>query len=75
MAIIVVYTDKGQQVWQTTGVHRDSLSAATCPTNAKGSAIIAGLRRAVEDAEKIERDEDPERPSEKAMRLSEREWS
>ena len=32
--------------------------------------ILSMVRRSVEDAERIERGEDPERPSEKAMRMA-----
>lgn len=71
MPTVVVYTEKGEQVWSMEGVHPDWMSAITAPTNVKASGLVAGLRRAVQDADKIERGIDPERASEKAMRLSE----
>jgi hypothetical protein len=70
MATVVVYSDKGEQVWSYTGVASWMIAGLQCPTNMRGSGLAAGIRRAVEDAEKIERGEDPERPSEKAMRLT-----
>jgi hypothetical protein len=69
MPTVVVYTDKGEQVWQSPATAY-SLRSATCPTNQTGSSLISGLRRAVEDAEKIEDGHNPERDSEKAMRLA-----
>ena len=69
MAYVVVYTNEGEQVWQSLATAY-SIRRAECPGNNIGSGLIAGLRRAVEDAEKIEQGIDPERPSEKAMRLS-----
>lgn len=71
MPLVVVYTDKGQQVWQSLATAY-SLRRAECPGNSIGSSLVAGLRRAVEDAEAIEEGRDPERPSEKAMRLATR---
>lgn len=67
MPTVVVYTDKGEQVWQMPA-DAYSLRNANCFMNTNGSSIISGLRRAVEDAEAIEQGCDPERPSEKAMR-------
>ncbi len=72
MPIVVVYTDKGEQVWQSPAIGF-TLRPAKCPGNTIGSALVSGLRRAIEDAEAIEAGDDPERPSEKAMRLSDRE--
>ena len=67
--IVVVYTDNGQQVWQSPAMSL-TLRSAKCPSNTSGSSLISGLRRAVEDAEAIEEGRDPERPSERAVRLA-----
>lgn len=69
MPIVVVYTDKGEQVWQSPALGF-TLRPAKCPGNSIGSALVSGLRRAVEDAEAIEQGRNPERPSEAAMRLA-----
>lgn len=37
--------------------------------NARASSLASGIVRAVQDADKIQRGIDPERPSEKAIRL------
>lgn len=70
MAYVVVYTEKGQQVWQM-NVPSFAIRNLGCPGNTIGSSLAAGIRRAVEDAEVIEAGGDPERASERAMRLSE----
>lgn len=69
MPTVVVYTDNGQQVWQM-DVESLDLNGLQCPSNNRGSALAAGIRRAVQDAEAIQAGRDPERPSEKAMRLA-----
>jgi hypothetical protein len=74
MPYVVVYTDKGEQVWQSPATAY-SLRSASCPHNTIGSSLVAGLRRAVEDAEALEDGRDPERPSERAMRMSEPGWN
>lgn len=73
MAYVVVYTEKGEQVWHMQATAH-ALATARCDTNIVGRNLISGLRRAFEDAEALEQGLDPERPSEKAMRLSEAEW-
>ena len=67
MPKVVVYTDDGVEVWKSPATAY-SLRSAKCPTNTIGSSLIAGLRRAVEDAEAIEKKLDPERTSERVMR-------
>lgn len=74
MAYVVVYTDKGEQVWSS------QLIAATvrrleCPGNVIGSSVASGLRRAAQDAEALEQGRDPERSSERAMRLADEKLS
>lgn len=68
MPTVVVYTDKGQQVWQM-DVESWQIDGLQCPTNLRGSSLAGGIRRAVQDAEVIQAGGDPERPSEKAIRL------
>jgi hypothetical protein len=70
MPRVVVYTDSGEAVWSMEKIESWQINGLTCPGNVRGSSLAAGLRRAVSDAEKIQRGEDPERPSEKAMRLA-----
>lgn len=70
MPRVCVYTDKGELVYEQPADSR-SLASATCPTNITGSSLISGLRRALEDAEMMEVGLNPERPSERAMRLIE----
>jgi hypothetical protein len=70
MPRVVVYTDGGELV-QAFDVEAWHINGLQCPTNARGSGLAAGIRRAVQDAEVIQAGGDPERPSEKAMRLSE----
>lgn len=68
---VVVYTDKGEQVWADAEVtSTDILFADIQVPNRRGSSFFSGLRRAIRDAEEIEAGRDPERPSEKAMRLA-----
>lgn len=72
MARVIVQTDSGNEVWR----FHESVDAHTAdmipsaPTNAKTHELLRGLARAVRDAEMIAKDLDPERPSEKAMRLA-----
>lgn len=62
----------GPIVWTSHGdVPVYALDSASCPTNVVGSGIVSGLRRAVQDADAIRDGRDPERPSEKAIRLAE----
>ena len=53
MSYVVVYTDKGEQVWQTQ-VTALSLRRLECPGNSIGAAFAAMLRGAVTEAEKKE---------------------
>jgi hypothetical protein len=50
-----------------------AMRGASCPSNLAGSSLVSGIRRALEDGEVMERGGDPERPSERAMRLAWRE--
>jgi hypothetical protein len=70
MATVVVYTESGERIWSMEGVESQNLRALTCPMNAAGSALASGVRRAVEDAEAVQAGRNPERPSERAMRLA-----
>lgn len=71
MARVVVFTDDGStRVRVFDGVRSRNLTNMECPGNAAGSALASGLRRATKDADIIAEGGDPERPSEKAMRLS-----
>ena len=70
MPKVIVTTDNGDPVWMMDDVEAWHLSALTCPTNRKGSALASGVRRAVQDAETIQKGGDPERPSERAVRLA-----
>lgn len=60
----------GRVVWSIDDVPSSALASASCPSNHRGSALVSGIRRALSDAEIIRAGGDPERPSEKAMRLS-----
>jgi hypothetical protein len=71
MPRVIVTTDDGQPVWQMEGIESWHISALQCPTNVRGSAVASGVRRAVRDAAIIQQGGDPERPSEKAMRMAE----
>jgi hypothetical protein len=70
MARVIVTTNDGRPVWMLDDVRSWDLGALQCPTNLRGSALAAGVRRAVEDAEAIQAGRNPERPSEKAVRLA-----
>jgi hypothetical protein len=70
MPKVTVHTDDGDLVWSM-DVEAWHINGLQCPTNQRGSGLAAGIRRAVQDAEVIQAGGDPERPSEKAMRLSE----
>lgn len=67
---VAVYTDKGDPIWFSDADYADILLARITVPNQRGSSFFAGLRRAMRDAEEIEAGRDPERPSEKAMRLA-----
>lgn len=70
MSIVKVFTDDGEEVWVAAGIMAYDVRNLQCPGNTTGSGLAAGIRRALEDAEVIQAGGDPERPSEKAMRLS-----
>lgn len=70
MPKIVVFTDDGQPVWEMDDVEWHHVTGLTCPTNTRGSSVASGIRRAISDAHTIQDGGDPERPSEKAMRLA-----
>jgi hypothetical protein len=59
MAIVVVYTDNGQQVWQSPA-DPYMLMHAHCPGNTNGAALIEGLRRAILEAEPEDEGDGPE---------------
>jgi hypothetical protein len=69
MPRVIVTTDDGQPVWQMEDIESWHITALQCPTNVRGSAVASGVRRAVRDAAIIQQGGDPERPSEKAMRM------
>lgn len=69
--IVTVTTDDGTIVNAWTDVtYADVILARVVVPNRRGSSFYAGLHRAMRDAEEIEAGRDPERPSEKAMRLA-----
>ncbi len=68
MPRIIVQTDDGFTVWEMEA-EEWQLDRLTCPGNIRGSAVASGIRRACRDAEALTAGNDPERPSEKAMRL------
>ena len=70
MTTIIVQTEEGQEVWSAPVADEQALLNARCDTNTDGSMLVSGLRRAVEDAFKIEHGLDSELLSEKAMRLA-----
>lgn len=70
MPRVIVETDSGERVWSMDGIESWHLHALQCSTNTRGSAVAAGVRRAVQDAEAIQEGRDPERLSEKAVRLA-----
>lgn len=72
MARIIVQTDDGEEVWRILEVSSWHISGLECHGNVRGSTVASGIRRAVRDAQFIQAGDDPERPSEKAMRLSSR---
>lgn len=69
MATVIVTTDDGQPVWMMEDIQPWHIIALQCPTNIRGSSLAAGIRRAAQDAEAIQDGRDPERLSEKVMRL------
>jgi hypothetical protein len=75
MAKVIVLTDDNKPVWQMQDIESWHISALQCQTNVRGSNLAAGIRRAVQDAEAIQAGRDPERLSEKVMRLIKRDAS
>jgi hypothetical protein len=69
-ARVIVTTEDGTEVWRMDDVAAWQVSGLQCPGNVSGSSLAAGIRRAVQDAEVIEAGGDPERLSEKAMRIA-----
>ena len=70
MPKVIVTTDAGVVVWRQEDVDANAVRYLQCQGNVNGSSLAAGIRRAVQDAEAIQAGRDPERPSEKAMRLA-----
>jgi hypothetical protein len=71
---VAVFTEGGQEVWSyDSGIKGISHAIPSAPSNAAAHSLLRGLARAIQDAEVIEAGGDPERPSEKAMRLAEEE--
>lgn len=70
-ARIIVETDEGVVVFRAEAEYRDLLLATPSFSNAKARSLWAGIRRGVRDVEALKEGRDPERPSERAMRLSE----
>lgn len=71
MAKVIVQTDDGREVWSLDEIESWHVDSLTCPTNTRGSAVAAGIRRAVTDAEAIQEGRDPRRLSEIAIELAE----
>jgi hypothetical protein len=69
-ASVSVTTEDGTEVWRSDAVASWQIAGLQCPGNVRGSSLAAGIRRAVRDAEVIEAGGDPERLSERAMRIS-----
>ena len=69
MPKVIVTTDEGRAVWMIEDIEAWHVRGLECPTNQRGSAVASGVRRACEDAQAIQSGADPERPSEKVMRL------
>ena len=53
MATVVIYTEKGEQVWQST-ILGGTIERLHCPGNTIGAEIARGIRQAVHEAESIE---------------------
>lgn len=69
MARVIVQTDDGREVWRMDGVEPwHVVGKLRGEMNVKASSLAAGIVRAVEDADKIQRGVDPARPSERAVR-------
>lgn len=60
----------GAIIWEQEAPPSYGLQTASCPGHVGGSSLVSGLRRAIEDAEAIRDGRDPERLSEKALRLA-----
>lgn len=70
MPRVIVETDDGRRVWEFETTARMASAVWRPGTHEGASSLLSGLERAVADAEVVERGGDPERPSEKAMRLA-----
>lgn len=69
MATVIVQTDDGREVWRMGGVEPwHVVTHLIAHGNVRASSLASGIVRAVQDADKIQRGADPERPSERAMR-------
>lgn len=70
MATVIVQTDDGREVWRMDDIEPWHVSGKlTASGNVRASSLASGIVRAVGDADKIQRGIDPERLSEKVMRL------
>lgn len=70
MPKVIVTTDDGQAVWTMDGIESWHVSGKLkAAGNVRAQNLASGIVRAVRDAEVIQAGGDPERPSEKAMRL------
>jgi hypothetical protein len=72
MAKVIVQTDDGREVWRLEEIepwHVRSIIHGSF-TNIVCRALTSGILRAVQDANMIQRGLDPERLSEKAVRLA-----
>jgi len=67
MARLVIETEDGRVVWRSPLV----LTSHELLGVAGQARLVGEVRRSVQDAEAIEAGRDPERPSEKAMRMAE----
>lgn len=68
MAQIIIQTDDGHEVDRIVDIHAADVRGLA--ETRSGRTVVPHVRRAVEDADVIEAGGDPERPSEKAMRLA-----
>lgn len=58
MTYVVVYTDKGQQIWQSKAFTA-MIDRLHCPGNTSGAEFARGIRQAVYEAECIEQNVPP----------------
>lgn len=70
MPKVIVTTDSGTTVAEfDIDAHAGRMLPAGVPMNVQANQVLVGVRRAIRDADCIERGIDPERLSEKAMRM------